>query len=201
MNSKYLVNREFDKAIERYIILKKMCDLDNCNDYLINLINCLVFVYSELDIINPHILKDNKGLIANLTKYGMPKQDVDDFLGELTAINDKSMISIVKFIVDMLFYKNKIIIVSDADKLKFLNMAKRICRISDYEELTKYFANRFLQITPEEEIEFLEPELISKDMGHEFQFSFANGYISLISILVIIALVCFGITIVNIIVG
>ena len=202
MTDNVLINKKFDNAITKYIELSKIGGLETCNDFFVKVIKCLVFIYGDLDLINPHITKDTKALFANFGKYGYAKNDIINFIDSFTSQSDCNKVSIATQLIDMFFLKTKILTVTEIEKTTFLHI---LYNLTESQEVYYYFDNKFNEKSEEKEIEFLEvePNLKEKEINKKltFQYSAASGYVSIITILITIALVCVGITIVNILVG
>ena len=79
MNRKFLVSEIFEQSLIKYLENLKSGNLsNNCSNYE-NIIECLIFIYGDLDFINPNITKDTKALIDNLSKFGYLKNDIYNF--------------------------------------------------------------------------------------------------------------------------
>lgn len=208
MNENVLVNKSFDAALKKYIALEKNNLLNQCNDTMITIIRSLIIIYGDLDIINPHITKDTKALIENLAKYGYAKSEVIAFLNCLNNVENYDFVEISKQIIDMYYLKSKIINVIDTEKSDLLHILSKAYPedLDKSTQLKIYFEQKFSGKSIENNIEFLEvePNFIEKEEKNKrfsFQLDAVGGFVSIMTILITIALVCVGVVIINILVG
>ena len=85
----------------------------------------------------------------------------------------------------------------------FYKLLKNIVNIESNKELYNYYENIF-KTNKEIELLEIEPVFQEKDVVHKgfsFQFDAVNGFVSIMSILVFIAVVCIGIIVINILAG
>ena len=76
------INEVFSRAIELYLKYKDKPNEPEYHRFLVMAIRTLVSIYGELDIINPYITQNEHnmgGFDSNLTKFGFPKSDLEDF--------------------------------------------------------------------------------------------------------------------------
>lgn len=204
--NKFLINQKFDDAISKYNEMsKKNKKIDN-EEFIDYVIKCLVFIYGDLDLINPHITKNNKALLSNLTKYGYPENKITDFIEQISQL-ECNYDNIIRELIDMYQLKTTII-VSEKEKEYFWNLLENtvLPRSKNAEYFYNYYNSKFANPKIEKEIEFLEieSELFedkNKKSNTNFQLGFAGGYVSIMTILFTIALVCIGITVINFLVG
>ena len=164
---KVFINNAFSKAIKDY---QDSCDNVQgimYNSFLVVVVRMLISIYSELDIINPMMIDDEKLLKENLAKFGYKPDLVMEFLSNLQLFLDKEdenkdkevkeknpyFITIQKELVDM-FIKKKInfyiteVEVNEFYDLLYTPYSKNPLRVSynflnaeDVLEIDKYFKN------------------------------------------------------------
>ncbi len=200
MNRKFLVSEVFEQALTKYFDKEKKGDFISNSDGYLNIIRCLIFIYGDLDFINPKLTKDTKALIENLSKFGYSKSNIYNFFD---YFNSYDLFNISKSLIDM--YKNKkdVLVLDNSDSENFLRLLKNIVNIESNMELYDYYEN-ILKDKNEIEILEIEPLLEEKEevnKGFSFQLDDVNGFVSIISILIFIAIVCFGIIVINVLVG
>lgn len=164
---KVFINNAFSNAIKDY---QDSCDNVQgimYNSFLVVVVRMLISIYSELDIINPMMIDDEKLLKENLAKFGYKPDLVMEFLSNLQLFLDKEdenkdkevkeknpyFITIQKELVDM-FIKKKInfyiteVEVNEFYDLLYTPYSKNPLRVSynflnaeDVLEIDKYFKN------------------------------------------------------------
>ena len=115
--NKTFVNDSFSEALDLYLKYKDHPDLALYNSFLVVVIRTLVFIYSELDIVNPYITFNESnmgGLDENLKKYGLSdkllKKFKEAFISFKDSINtspNKAFLDIEKILVEMYVLKVK----------------------------------------------------------------------------------------------
>lgn len=117
MIGKPFVNQEFSSAIELYLKLKDHKENPGYYGFFVVVIRTLVYIYGELDIINPYITQNEGnmgGLDNNITKFGFPKDKLQDFKQQFieyekekkeNAKPNHAFYKIEKYLIDMFFYK------------------------------------------------------------------------------------------------
>lgn len=213
MNIKSFISEIFEDSLAKYIAIEKKGILGLSDDIYINIINCLVFIYGDLDLINPSITKDSKALIENMTKYGCSKDEIMEFF---EYFNKYDVFNIAKKLIDMFIYKQKVLNLDDNNKKEFEILLQGVVKIDKNDELWAYYNNLEKNdslthiyddnLNKLDEIEFLEIEPIytekkQKKERFSFQLDAVNGFVSIMSILVFIAIICIGVIVINIIVG
>lgn len=210
--NKFLINHKFDDAVTIYINLYKNDNLEKNDNLLVNIIRCLIFIYGDVDLINPHITKDNKTLISNMTKYGLSSSEALEFINYISNEVNINKIFISEQLINMFVMKNRFMNINEFEKSSFLNFInlKILGGVFDsyiiFDQFEKTASTDYKEIVVENEIEFLDiqPEFSTqnnKKTDEMFRVSFANGYISVMTILITILLVCTGIILVNFLVG
>lgn len=212
MNRKLFINEIFDDSLAKYVEFEKNAGSELSSDVNINIIKCLVFIYGDLDLINPSITKDCKALIENMTKYGCSKDEINNFFN---YFNNYDLFNVSKKLIDMFNYKQKVLNLENKYKEDFIKLLKGIIKIEENDELIACFNSEFTKndlsscydnkLVKLDEIEFLEIEPIHSNKKKREIFSFqldaVSGFVSIISILVFIFIICMGVVVINIIVG
>ena len=131
MIGKVFINEVLSKSIELYLKYKDKKDSLEYNSFYITAIRTLIYIYGELDIINPYITQNEHnmgGFDSNITKYGFPAPLLDDFKKQFVlfneAIQNKSkpnvpFIKIEKYLIDMFFYKQKMMNLLSTEEEEF----------------------------------------------------------------------------------
>ena len=119
MIGKPFINEVINKAIEDYLKYKETPNDIHMYTFPVVAIRTLIFIYGELDIINPYIKKNEHslgGFNSNLTKYGFKEDKLQDFkdqfikFNELAASNQRpnyAFLNIEKYLIEMYFCKQK----------------------------------------------------------------------------------------------
>ena len=163
MENIIFISQEFSKAIKDYLLTKEQ-PLSGSLPFFVIVIRSLVFIYGELDIINPYITKNETnlgGFDSNLAKYGLDKESIDDFkinvslyiktINEMMKPN-KYFIQIEKYLIDMFFQK---VLVNGYSLEEVTEFSKYIALcdnkimldyvelyMEDKEEISKYFQSK-----------------------------------------------------------
>lgn len=213
MENRFVINKSFDKAIMDYIDFIKNKNIQ-VNAPYDSVIEALVFIYGDLDLVNPYIIKDKKSLIQNLIKFGYHEEDLDCFFD---YFEQNDLMNIVKSLIDMFSFKKKLLKLSLEVDNKFKSILNKIIIVNEKIELEEYFEkvvnckkveidlNKINNLV--ETIDYLEVDPLTeknenrKKMNFSFQLDAVNGFVSIMSILAFIAVICIGVIIINIIVG
>lgn len=70
-------------ALKRYIDYKEKRDYSYASDFLVYVINVLIYIYNEADIINPYMTKEDHVWKNNLLKYGLDDKWFQKFISDL----------------------------------------------------------------------------------------------------------------------
>lgn len=113
------INPVLSHAIEAYLKYKDHPENPLFQEFTINVIKTLVFIYGELDILNPYITHNEQmmgGFDSNITKYGFPLDKLQDFKNQFLVYAEQSsknvcpnvgFIKIQKYLIDMFCFKQK----------------------------------------------------------------------------------------------
>lgn len=200
MNKKFLISEIFDNALIKYIESDKQKNPKLDVDIYQNIIKCLVFIYGDLDLVNPHITKDSKALIENMAKFGYSKDNINSFFEDF---NNYDLFNLTKKLIDMFKCKKDVLELNEKYDLEFQSLLERIMEFEKNGDLFSYYKEKLGQ---DDKIEYLEiepvyPEQTKKRKNFYFQMDAVNGFVSIMSILIFIAIICIGVIIINIIVG
>lgn len=131
MIGKPFINDVINKAIEDYLKYKQMPDNEAFSRFPVLAIRTLIYIYGELDIINPYITRNEQsmgGFDSNLMKYGFTKDKIEDFKDsflryekDLTnqTIPNEGLISIEKYLMEMYLLKEKSMHLTKDDEALF----------------------------------------------------------------------------------
>ena len=157
------INEVLSKAIENYLKYKDKPEEPIFFSFPVQVIKTLVFIYGELDIINPYITHNEHnmgGFNSNLSKYGFPLEKVNhfnqlflEFQKELqeNQFPNLAVIQIQKYLIDMYFEKLHTMHKNGEDEEAFCSylylesnqnpyiIGDRNRFIKDPSELTKYY--------------------------------------------------------------
>ena len=116
---KPFINLAVSKAIENYLKYKGKLEEPIFSTFPVFVIRTLIYIYGELDIINPYITQNEHnmgGFDSNLSKYGFSLEKIQDFKNqflvyeqELSAnkIPNSAFLKIEKYLIEMYFCKQK----------------------------------------------------------------------------------------------
>lgn len=116
MIGKPFINEVINKAIEDYLKYKETPNDIHMYTFPVVAIRTLIFIYGELDIINPYITKNEHslgGFNSNITKYGFKESKLQDFkdqflkFGETSQRPNYAFLNIEKYLIEMYFCKQK----------------------------------------------------------------------------------------------
>lgn len=119
MIGKPFINDVINKAIEDYLKFKATPDNPLFSTFPVMAIRTLIYIYGELDIINPYITRNEQslgGFDSNLTKYGFQEEKVEDFKNAFLSyqellvknvIPNSGMLMIQKYLMEMYLMKEK----------------------------------------------------------------------------------------------
>lgn len=163
----YFINEAFDKAINDYLSSKDKPEGVLYNSFLVVVIRLLINIYGELDIINPFHINNESALDENLMKYGMSKENVDEFkrlIDGFYRIEKKNMssvkketniyfIEVQKKLIDMFNIKRLNFGLIESDRKDFfdllytpgtsnaLRLSYNFLNADDIYEISEYFKN------------------------------------------------------------
>ena len=127
------INEVVSQAIELYLKYKDKPNEKEYHQFLVTAIRTLIFIYGELDIINPYITQNERnmgGFDSNLTKFGFPKEYLADFKQQFLVfvedekkghVPNRGLIKVEKYFIDMFFCKKNTMNLSDEEVSKFQN--------------------------------------------------------------------------------
>lgn len=227
MSNRVFINEVFENSISKYIICSKSSTCRETNDFDVIVIRLLMIIYGDIDFLNPFITKDSKTVYFNMCKYGYDNENVEAFFNELVLYdefenkqnneNEKNpyFVSIQKKLIDMFKIKKSIISVDSLEEKKFykllytpysessLQVSENYLKSSDVLEIDKYYKKELeSKEVKKEVISTYLPEFLDDDFGEIFEtpkLQHNSGYTNLF-IIGLIALIVFGISIVNLIV-
>ena len=119
MIGKPFINDVINKAIEDYLKFKTTPANPMFSTFPVMAIRTLIYIYGELDIINPYITRNEQslgGFDGNLTKYGFAEEKVEDFKNAFlkyqesltkNVIPNEVMVMIQKYLMEMYLMKEK----------------------------------------------------------------------------------------------
>lgn len=125
------INDVVSQAIGMYLKYKDKPNEPEYHHFLVVAIRTLVFIYGELDIINPYITQNEHnmgGFDSNLMKFGFPKHSLEDFKQQFLVFFEESknnkvpnsgFIQMEKYFIDMFFYKKHSMNLSEENVVKF----------------------------------------------------------------------------------
>ncbi len=131
MIGKPFINDVINKAIEDYLKYKQMPDNEAFSRFPVLAIRTLIYIYGELDIINPYITRNEQsmgGFDSNLMKYGFTKDKIEDFKDSFLryeknltnqTIPNEGLISIEKYLMEMYLLKEKSMHLTKDDEALF----------------------------------------------------------------------------------
>ena len=194
------INEVFSRAIELYLKYKDKPNEPEYHRFLVMAIRTLVSIYGELDIINPYITQNEHnmgGFDSNLTKFGFPKSDLEDFKNQFliffeeaknAKVPNSGFVQIEKYFIDMFFCKKKSMNLSDEDVLKFQeylyipsntdpyiqNDMNRF--LSDKNVLALYFESKQFESEHEFTLEEVQRDILSADAYQVLGYSMEQVY-------------------------
>lgn len=86
MNNDIFIKVSLDAAIKKYLLFRNKKDASLASDFLVYVICMLIYIYSETDILNPYINRQNNGedgFRNNLGKFGLQPAKINKFLNDL----------------------------------------------------------------------------------------------------------------------
>ena len=152
MIGKPFINEELSQAIENYLKFKDKPDSLEFSSFPVMVIRSLVFIYGELDIINPYITRNENnmgGFNGNLMKYGISLELVQKFKECFPSFKQEalelkkpnvSFIKIEKYLIQMYFCKKKMMNLSIENQQEFKKLLylKENNNVRMQEDLKKY---------------------------------------------------------------
>lgn len=134
MEGNIFINVALTNAIKDYLNYKTTPDSKEYNSFLVNVIRMLVFIYGELDIINPYRTNNIAGLGGfdnNLQKFGLSDNELNEFKNQLMVyyqnesnlkLLSSSFVTIQKLLISMFLLKKSHILISDDEVNIFKSM-------------------------------------------------------------------------------
>lgn len=134
MIGKPFINEVLSNAIELYLKYKDKPDDPIFQSFLVVTIRTLVFIYGELDILNPYITQNEHnmgGFDNNLTKFGFSKEKLADFKKQFVLFQEEekkqkkpntAFMQIEKYLIDMYFFKKKAMSLNEENDKAFKNL-------------------------------------------------------------------------------
>lgn len=130
------INEAFDSAIKSYMNIKINSNEIIENSFLIMVLKMLSFIYDEIDIINPYILKNEKAFQLNIAKFGYNIDEYKKFKDNFDnyykiekenanleiKIPNPYFVSVQKQLIDMFCQKKENYIVSDLEEKQFFEL-------------------------------------------------------------------------------
>lgn len=179
MANNIFVSPEFSMAIQYYLATKDEKNMASL-PFLVLVVRTLIYIYGELDIINPYITRneDNMGgFDSNLTKYGYSLNNLKKFKENLKNFpeqeknNKKPNLAfkeIEKSLIDMYFCKKKVMSLSNNEELEF---QKYLC-LSTNTNLSPLLQKYGISAT------YLDAYFKSKlfESNHDFQLTTVNKH-------------------------
>lgn len=119
MMGKPFINLAVSKAIENYLKYKGKLEEPMFSTFPVFVIRTLIYIYGELDIINPYITQNEHnmgGFDSNLAKYGFSLDKIQDFKNQflvyeqelsLNKVPNTAFLKIEKYLIEMYFCKQK----------------------------------------------------------------------------------------------
>jgi len=133
MIGKPFVNEVISEAIGNYLKYKEKQEDPNFWTFPVMAIRTLIFIYGELDIINPYITQNEHnmgGFDSNLKKYGFRERELEEFkqafLNYKKEIEENkypnvSFLTIEKSLIRMYFDKKRMMNLGEEKDLEFKN--------------------------------------------------------------------------------
>ena len=194
------INKVVSHAIELYLKYKDKPEEPDYHRFLVMAIRTLVFLYGELDIINPYITQNEHnmgGFDNNLTKFGFPNNALEDFKNQFlifleeaknSKVPNSGFIQIEKYFIDMFFYKKKSMNLTEEDVLKFQeylyipsnsdpyiqNDMKRF--LSDQNVIQLYFESKKFESEHDFSLEEIPRDILSSDAYQVLGYSMDQVY-------------------------
>ncbi len=131
MIGKAFINDIVNKAIENYLKYKSTPQDEHFFDFPVMAIRTLIYIYGELDIINPYITQNEHnlgGFDNNLTKYGFSLEKLQDFKNQFLKYTEDldqnknpnyGFLNLEKYLIDMYFCKKKSMHLTDKEDEEF----------------------------------------------------------------------------------
>ena len=166
------INPVLSHAIEMYLKYKDHPEDPNFSEFTVVVVRTLVFIYGELDILNPYITHNEHmmgGFDSNITKYGFSIDALTDFKNQFLKFVEEqqknirpnsAFIKIQKYLIDMYSYKQK----SMNLPIDQLMLFKKYLYIPENSEKIAEI-NRYL-INPQEIIGYLNSKIY--ETNHNF---------------------------------
>lgn len=131
MEGNIFINESFTKAINLYLENKHTETNPIFSSFPVMVIRALIFIYGELDIINPFRTNNEDrmgGFDSNVTKFGFSKRSLKEFKEAFQKYSTASVqpnayfLKIEKFLIDMFFYRKKALGATEEQITSFQNL-------------------------------------------------------------------------------
>ena len=131
MEGQNFINSAFTNAINLYLNNKQSSDLPSFWTFPVMVIRTLIFIYGELDIINPYRTNNEDrmgGFDSNITKFGFSKKALNNFKKnfqnclEIKTRPNPYFFKLEKYLIDMFFYRKKVIGASEEQIKEFQSL-------------------------------------------------------------------------------
>ena len=199
------INPSLSKAIEDYLKYKDNPSDEHNFDYLVSIVRTLIYIYGELDIINPYITQNEHsmgGFDNNIVKFGFPSDLLEDFKNSFVTYDQEvannakpnvSFTKLQKYMIDMFFYKKRSLNLPDStleEIKKFLYIRENqevhyaklrdIC-LTDFDEIDLYFRSKQYEFMHNFNLSVVTRETLISDayilMGYQMsQINSLNDY-------------------------
>ncbi len=193
----YFINEALHKAINDYMSSKENKEGVLYNSFLVVVIRMLVNIYGELDITNPYITRNIFTFDNNLMKYGIKKEEIDNFkrlLDGYYVIDKKNKGSIKKEVNTYFILVQKCLIdffvakaqnygiTNDEEKeffdllytpgtSNYLRLSYNFKEAEDQYEIANYYQEKMSGVNKEDEKEDEEKNLLGFDVYKLFNLS------------------------------
>lgn len=179
------INPVLSHAIEVYLKYKDHPENPLFQEFTVNVIKTLVFIYGELDILNPYITHNEQmmgGFDSNITKYGFPVEKLQDFKNQFMVYAEQKekntcpnigFIKIQKYLIDMFCFKQKTMnLPADQIELfkKYLYIEENADKMADNSknlinknEILLYLNSRLFEFTHNFILSPVVREILNKD--------------------------------------
>ena len=133
MEGKIFINEAINDAISKYLKSKDTPESEEFQSFLVIVIRILVFIYGELDIMNPFRTSNESGAGGfndNIKKFGLPDAELAQFKqlcldfyqnSDNKDVLKNAFIEIQKILIDMFLWKKSHIFIDDKEVLEFKN--------------------------------------------------------------------------------
>ncbi len=131
MEGNALVNSAIDEAVKKYLQYKSTPENEEFHSFLVNVIKTLIYLYGELDIVNPYQTQTAMAASVfdtNLKKYGLSDQRLNDFKDNCLKYQENaqnidilktSFLEIQRILVEMFILKKDHVLISEEEEKEF----------------------------------------------------------------------------------